>query len=80
MCTRAPLRNSCTRTPKQLPSVTQSAPLSKWAGAAEQARQLVRAGLTEQNLPGLSVAVGAGGNVVWAEGFGWADLENRTKA
>ncbi len=33
--------------------------------------------LTEQNLPGLSVAVGAGGDIVWAEGFGWADLEKR---
>ena len=43
----------------------------------EQGRQIVRAGLTEQNLPGLSVAVGAGGDIVWAEGFGWADLENR---
>jgi len=41
----------------------------------QQARQVVRAGLTEQNLPGLSVAVGAGGEIVWAEGFGWADLE-----
>jgi hypothetical protein len=29
------------------------------------------------SLPGLSVAVGAGGEIVWAEGFGWADLENR---
>ena len=43
----------------------------------EQGRQIVRAGLTEQNLPGLSVAVGVGGDIVWAEGFGWADLENR---
>jgi CubicO group peptidase (beta-lactamase class C family) len=25
----------------------------------------------------LSVAIGAGGEIVWAEGFGWADLENR---
>jgi CubicO group peptidase (beta-lactamase class C family) len=33
--------------------------------------------LVEQNLPGLSVAVGVGGEIVWAEGFGWADLENR---
>ena len=65
--------------PQHVPSVTQSAPLAKWAGAVEQGRQIVRAGLTEQNLPGLSVAVGAGGNIVWAEGFGWADLENRTK-
>jgi CubicO group peptidase (beta-lactamase class C family) len=43
----------------------------------EQGRQIVRAGLTEQNLPGLSVAVGVGGDIVWAEGFGWADLEIR---
>jgi len=29
--------------------------------------------ISEQNLPGLSVAVGAGGDIVWAEGVGWAD-------
>ncbi|MEO8259978.1 MAG: serine hydrolase domain-containing protein, partial [Acidobacteriota bacterium] len=28
-------------------------------------------------LPGLSVAVGVGGDIVWAEGFGWADIEKR---
>ena len=44
---------------------------------SEQARQIVRAALAEQNLPGLSVAVGAGGEIVWAEGFGWANLENK---
>jgi CubicO group peptidase (beta-lactamase class C family) len=43
----------------------------------KQGRQIVRAGLTGQSLPGVSVAVGAGGGIVWAEGFGWADLENR---
>ena len=34
--------------------------------------------LVEQNLPGLSVAVGVSGGIAWAEGFGWADLEKRT--
>lgn len=63
--------------PQDVPSVTDSAPLPKWAGAVEQGRQIVRAGLTEQSLPGLSVAVGVGGEIVWAEGFGFADLENR---
>jgi CubicO group peptidase (beta-lactamase class C family) len=63
--------------PQEVPSVTHSAPLPKWADAVEQARQIVRAALTEQNLPGLSVAVGVGSDIVWAEGFGWADLENR---
>jgi CubicO group peptidase (beta-lactamase class C family) len=49
----------------------------QFAGAVEQGRQLVRAALAEQNLPGLSVAVGAGGDVVWAEGFGWANIETK---
>ena len=63
--------------PRDVRAVTHSAPLPKWADAVEQGRQIVRAGLTEQNLPGLSVAVGLGGEIVWAEGFGWADLENK---
>lgn len=63
--------------PRDVPSVTQSAPLPAWAQAVDQGRQIARAALVEQNLPGLSVAVGAGGDIVWAEGFGWADLENR---
>ena len=58
-------------------SVTHEPPLPQWAGAVAQARQAARNVLAEQNLPGLSVAVGAGGEVVWAEGFGWADLEKR---
>ncbi|HTE05896.1 MAG TPA: serine hydrolase domain-containing protein, partial [Planctomycetota bacterium] len=59
------------------PSVMLSAPTPKWAQAAERGRGIVRAALTGQNLPGLSVAVGLGGDLVWAEGFGWADLESR---
>jgi serine beta-lactamase-like protein LACTB len=64
---------------QDVPSVTHVAPVRKWADAVEQGRQIVRTGLTEQNLPGLSVAVGVAGDMVWAEGFGWADLENRVK-
>ena len=63
--------------PGSVPSVTRSDPSRKWADAVERGRQILRTGLSEQNLPGLSVAVGAGGEIVWAEGFGWADLENR---
>lgn len=58
-------------------SVVDAAPLPRWAGAAQHARQAVRAALAGQNLPGLSVAVGVGGEMAWAEGFGWADLERR---
>src|SRR4029450_3487975 len=63
--------------PRDVPSVTRSTPLPKWADAVERGRQIVRTGLTEQHPPALSVAVGVGGDIVWAEGFGWANLENR---
>jgi serine beta-lactamase-like protein LACTB, mitochondrial len=63
--------------PQDVPSVTAATPVRQWADEVEQGRQIVHAGLIEQNLPGLSVAVGAGGDIVWAEGFGWADLEKR---
>ena len=64
--------------PQRVSSVTQSDPTQEWAATVERARQIMRAEITEQNLPGLSVAVGVGGNIVWAEGFGWADLENKS--
>ena len=62
---------------QEVSSVPEAAPPRKWTEAAEQARQIVRASVVEQNLPGISVAVGVGGDVVWSEGFGWADLENK---
>jgi serine beta-lactamase-like protein LACTB len=73
---------SATATPlhpvqNDVPSTTRGVPLPQWSDAVEQSRQVVRAGLSEENVPGLSVAVGVDGNVVWAEGFGWADLEKR---
>ena len=60
-----------------VPSVRHAAPSPEWADTVEKGRQIARVGLVEGNLPGLSVAVGVGGEVVWAEGFGWADLEKR---
>jgi serine beta-lactamase-like protein LACTB, mitochondrial len=63
--------------PQSAPSVTRSAPLPQWSEAADRARRIMRAGLAGQNLPGLSVAVGVGGDIAWAEGFGWADIEKR---
>jgi serine beta-lactamase-like protein LACTB, mitochondrial len=47
------------------------------APAMELARERIRGHMAEANLPGLSIAVGRAGEVVWSEGFGWADLENR---
>lgn len=58
-------------------SMPASQPPASWAAAVEQARQIVRAAVAEQNLPGLSIAVGSGADIVWAEGFGFADVDSR---
>jgi hypothetical protein len=69
-----------------VPSVVDPAPAPQYAAAVERARELVRSAVLEQNLPGVSVAVGVGlpavasatqGTVVWAEGFGWRDVVTR---
>jgi serine beta-lactamase-like protein LACTB len=61
--------------PEAVPSVAKSVPSPEWAGVVEKTRQIVRASVAEQNLPGLSVAIGVDGDIVWAEGFGFADLK-----
>jgi CubicO group peptidase (beta-lactamase class C family) len=64
--------------PQDVPSAVDSAPSPQYGAAVERARALVRAAVLEQNLPGVSVAVGAGGTIVWAEGFGWRDIDSQT--
>ena len=64
--------------PPDVPSVSESAPSPQWAAAVERARPIVRAAIVEQNLPGVSIAVGTGGGIVWAEGFGWRDVVTQT--
>ncbi len=63
--------------PLRVPSEARAAPSTQWSDAVARGRQVMRDGLSAQNLPGLSVAVGIDGDIVWAEGFGWADLERR---
>jgi hypothetical protein len=71
---------------EEVPSVVGTAPSQEHAAAVQRARALVRTAVVEQNLPGVSVAVGTGGTsgpvakagtIVWAEGFGWRDVETR---
>ena len=59
---------------QEVPSVIDAAPSPQYAAAVERARELVRAAVSEQNLPGLSVAVGVGSTIAWGEGFGWRDV------
>jgi CubicO group peptidase (beta-lactamase class C family) len=63
--------------PLHVPTAMQSAPPRQWASVVEGARQTVRASVAEQNLPGVSVAIGTAGTIAWAEGFGYADLERK---
>jgi serine beta-lactamase-like protein LACTB len=63
--------------PESVASATGVDPAPHWRAAVDRGRQIMRAGIAAQNLPALSVAVGAGGEVVWSEAFGWSDLENK---
>jgi hypothetical protein len=64
--------------PPDVPSVSESAHSPQWAAAVDRARPMVRAAIVEQNLPGVSIAVGMGVGIVWAEGFGWRDVVTQT--
>jgi serine beta-lactamase-like protein LACTB len=61
---------------RNIPSIMESSPPATWAGAAERAREIVRTNMSENNLAGISIAVGIDGEIVWTEGFGVADIEN----
>jgi serine beta-lactamase-like protein LACTB len=72
-----PTRTLPTLHAQELPAPALAPAPGIWKGAVDQARELILDRMEEQMVPGLSVAVGVDGEIVWAEGFGWADLENR---
>lgn len=49
----------------------------RYAEAVNLARVVMSAIMEESGTPGMSVAVGINGKIVWSEGFGYADVENR---
>jgi len=51
----------------------------KYPKAVEQSRKIITETMTKQNIPGLSIAVAVDGEIVWSEGFGFADLENQLR-
>jgi serine beta-lactamase-like protein LACTB len=57
-----------------MPSQPAGSPAPAFAHAVDSARGAVRRLIRAGNLPGVSVAVGRKGNLVWAEAFGWADV------
>ncbi|MGH9867965.1 MAG: serine hydrolase domain-containing protein [Candidatus Polarisedimenticolia bacterium] len=64
--------------PAALPSRVLEPPSAAWRDAVEEGRSIARSLVAEENLPGLSLAVAVNGEVVWAEGFRWADQESQT--
>jgi serine beta-lactamase-like protein LACTB len=63
--------------PAAVPSTAADVHVERYSSAVEESRRLARALLLDENLPGLSVAVAVDGEILWAEGFGWADVEDR---
>jgi CubicO group peptidase (beta-lactamase class C family) len=55
---------------------TAPASAARYAEAVESARQ-VALDILGRGVPGLAAAVAVDGQIVWAEGFGYADVENR---
>ena len=64
--------------PATVPSTAAAARSDRYAGPVEDSKRLARALVAGDNLPGLSVAVAVDGEIVWAEGFGWAGDDRRT--
>ena len=64
--------------PATVPSQAADADVGRYSAAVDKAKHLARALVVDENLPGFSVAVAVDGEVVWAEGFGYADIDRRT--
>src|SRR5262245_39512647 len=52
-------------------------PSAAYRDAVEEGRSIARSLVDEERLPGLSLAVAVNGEIVWAEGFRWADVEKQ---
>jgi CubicO group peptidase (beta-lactamase class C family) len=53
---------------------------TRWSEAIRASREAVTGMMQRARVPGVSVAVAVKGEVVWAEGFGFADLEHEVPA
>ena len=64
--------------PATIPASPSAPAPPQLARALDQTRQILRLGLAEQNLPALSAAIGHNGSLIYAEAFGYANLEKHT--
>jgi CubicO group peptidase (beta-lactamase class C family) len=64
--------------PAAVPSTVAGTLVDGYSVSVEEARGLARALMVQENLPGLSVAVALDGEILWAESFGYSNVERRT--
>src|SRR5688572_12685063 len=64
----------------EVPSQMTVAPTPQFAAAVDSARAAARDLVRDDHLPGVSVAVGRGSKVIYAEAFGWSDLSREVLA
>ncbi len=58
-------------------SLTQAV-AEKWDEAISEAKVIIGEMMTETNYPGLSISIGFDGEIIWSEGFGYADISSKT--
>ena len=58
-----------------IPAVTLSQAVQ--VSAVDQARRIAQKTFDDEKFPGMAVAVSRGGELVWSEGFGYADIAER---
>ena len=58
---------------------SQTVAFKKYENVIEESRKIIRDSMTKQKIPGWSVTVAVNGEIVWSEGFGFADLENQVR-
>ncbi len=56
---------------------SQTIAAKKYEDVIAESRKIILDSMTKQKIPGWSVAVAVNGEIVWSEGFGFADLENQ---
>ena len=58
-------------------SAALASPTGRTANARLAAKEYFLARMATEHIPGLAVAVIRGGELVWSQGFGWANIEKR---
>ena len=73
-------QNAPAARPALIDRATERVADARYQAAADSGRAALSRLRSAEGIPGLSVAVLVDGQIVWSEGLGYADLENRTLA